>query len=229
LGGDILGVNLLTGSALDCNSLGTRFVVGADTSINIVKVYEYDGSSWNQLGSDIVGNSGEAFGYDVAMNGSGDRIIISAYEKNVNTGAVRIFEFDGAEWNQLGADIDGIEVTEIFGNSVDINLAGNIIIAGAPNNSTSGEIRVYQYDGANWNILTSITGAVSGEGLGITVSINGLGDIIAASGNANFNSRGVVRIYQNISNVWTQMGTDIVGTNDSEELGSSLDLSDRSF
>jgi hypothetical protein len=228
MGTTVVAVEQNFGISLDCNSTGSRFVVGMDQTVNKVRVFEYDGSSWVQVGADILGQSGESFGYDVAMNGSGSRVVVGGFSGSLGSGVVRIFEFDGAVWNQVGSDIDGIENGENFGVSVDINFLGNIIIAGANLNGTlGGEIRVYQYDGANWNqVGNSVTGAVLAEGFGNVVSINGIGDIIAAWGNTNANGRGVVRIYQNIANVWTQMGSDIVGTIDNESLGCSIDLND---
>lgn len=57
------------------------------------------------------------------------------------------------------------------------------------------------------------------------VNINAVGDVVAVS-DAYFNTeRGIVRVYQNLSGVWTQVGSDLLGQEDYEWFGAEMSLS----
>src|SRR5688572_32557026 len=58
------------------------------------------GGWWSQIGANLVVN-GEGLGSWVAMSADGDTVIVSA------GGHARVFTRAGAEWQQLGSDIDG--------------------------------------------------------------------------------------------------------------------------
>ena len=47
-------------------------------------------------------------------------------------GHVRIFEWNGSSWNQLGSDIDGEKLGDGEGYSVSLNATGNRVAIGAP-------------------------------------------------------------------------------------------------
>ena len=75
----------------------------------------------------------------------------------------------------------------------------------------------------------SINGTVAGDSLGTSVAINGDGTIMAvggASNNGGGNDAGYVQVYELISNVWTQMGSNINGENAGDLSGTSVSLSD---
>ena len=52
-----------------------------------------------------------------------------------NAGHVRVFNWSGNSWDQLGSDIDGEASGDLFGSSVAINSSGNRIAVGAANAS----------------------------------------------------------------------------------------------
>ena len=60
---------------------GTRLCTPSchvDSDKGIVKVYERDGSSWVQMGSDFIGvNAGDNFGYQCRISSNGDRVAVS--------------------------------------------------------------------------------------------------------------------------------------------------------
>ena len=73
-----------------------------------VRVYELSGTSWVQLGADIVGEAANDRSGAVSINAAGDRVAIGAPYNNGNgswSGHVRIYEFNGTSWaeqNNLG-------------------------------------------------------------------------------------------------------------------------------
>ena len=71
-----------------------------------VRIYEWSGSFWSQLGIDIDGEAaGDAFGWSVSMDSDGNRVAIGAHTNDGNgtdAGHVRIYEWSGSSWSQLG-------------------------------------------------------------------------------------------------------------------------------
>jgi hypothetical protein len=81
-----------------------------------------------------------------------------------NSGQIRVFDWDGANWNQKGEAINGEGEGDIFGEDVAINATGDIIVAGAPSffdpdyltgTAAEGYANVYQWDGTAWMQLGS--------------------------------------------------------------------------
>jgi len=75
-------------------------------------VFEYDSSSWVQLGADIDGEAaGDSSGHAVSLSASGGRVAVGAYLNDggggSDAGHVRVFEYVSSSWVQIGADIDG--------------------------------------------------------------------------------------------------------------------------
>ena len=101
------------------SSDGSRIAIGAIYNQGVngidsghVRVYDWNGTSWTQVGADIDGESeNDLSGYSVAMSSNGSRIAIGAsYNDGVNgidSGHVRVYDWNGTSWTQVGADIDG--------------------------------------------------------------------------------------------------------------------------
>ena len=93
---------------------------------------------WNQIGTDIIGNSNkDLFGKSIAISGDGNRIIIGATQddgdtRNPGNGYVKVYQKDGISISQLGNTINGFAVADHFGFSVDISKDGNTIAIGEP-------------------------------------------------------------------------------------------------
>ena len=116
-------------------------------------------SYWSQVGRDIDGQLNDYFGHSVAMNSSGTRIVIGGRgkkeesnesnnlpENNHSTdgqyssseGVVRVYDWDGSSWIQVGDDIKGESTGDQSGWSVAMDAIGNRIAIGAPYNSSTG-------------------------------------------------------------------------------------------
>lgn len=126
-----------------------------------------------------------------------------------------------AQWTQLGSNMPGDSDSE-FGNNVDFNYAGNIMIAG----TNANYAKVYQEQGGEWTQLgNTITGPL-GEGFGWAVSINGAGNIIAIG---EFGGAGKVHVYELINNSWTPLGSAVEGGVHNgffDNFGFSIDLNE---
>lgn len=203
-----------TSASVTMSSDGNRIALGADVadgvngdSSGIVRVFEFSGGVWSQLGATINGAAtNDRFGTSVSFNSSGTILGAGAWDSNGNgggSGEVRIFEFSGGSWSQIGNTIIGEATEDESGGSISINDAGNIIIIGAVGNdgtdTNAGHARVYRFTGGNWEqVGVDLDGEARSDFFGVSVSINGAGDRVAigASGNdGNGEESGHVRVF----------------------------------
>ena len=73
-----------------------------------------------------------------------------------------------------------------------------------------------------------IDGEAAGDYSGTSVSLSGDGTILAIGApynDGNGDDSGHVRVYQNVSGTWTQIGDDIDGEANNDQSGSSVSLS----
>lgn len=130
---------------------------------------------------------------------------------------------------QIGSDIDGLPL-DFLGASLKLSADGNTLAIGAPSNSTSsGRALVFQNEGGTWvQIGDAVAGEATSDGFGNEVDISANGTILAVGApfnDGNGMSSGHVRIFENIGNVWTQIGEDIDGEAASDLSGGALSLS----
>ncbi len=134
---------------------------------------------------------------------------------------------------QIGDKINQKLIGDKFGQSTSISIDGSIVAIGAPGNdsngSDSGHVRIYKNEsGVYTQIGDDINGEAAGDNSGFSISLSSDGSIVAigAPGNdGNGSSSGHVRIYKNINNVWTQVGSDIDGEAAGDNSGFSISLS----
>lgn len=228
------------GNALSLNASGNRIVIGGANNDNAngtdsghVRVYEY-GKGWSQIGNDIDGEStSNRFGSSVAINNTGNIIAVGAPfadgTNGANSGHVRVFELITNNWVQIGADIDGEAASNRFGESVSMNSDGTIIAIGGTlnndNGTNSGHVRVFENIAGTWTqIGTDIDGAAE-DLVGTSVSLNDDGTIVVIGApSSNTTNSGLARVYENIADVWTQIGADIDGEAADDQFGYSVSI-----
>ena len=232
-----------SGSSVSLSADGQIVAIGAPrndgngSNSGHVRIYQYDGSEWLQLGSDIDGEAaGDLFGTSVSLSSNGMTVAIGAHHNNGNgdrSGHVQIYQFDGTEWLQLGADIDGEAAGDWSGISVALSSNGMRVAIGAHRNTgngdSSGHVRIYQFDGSNWQQLgADIDGQAAGNGSGYSVAISDDGSTVAIGA---INNNGLatnadhVRIFQFNGTTWQQMGMDIDGEASHDKAGQAISLS----
>ena len=222
-------------AGLDVNTESIfRDTITAKNKINLIgnlSIAKSITHNWDNYGQDLSGDlSNDQFGSSVAINNIGNIIAVGAPFSDINgtnSGLVRIYENINSVWNQIGQDLSGA-VGEQFGYSLSINDIGNIIAVGAPfsniNGIQSGAVRIYENTNNSWEQIDNDLSGVAGDNFGHSLSINSLGDKIivgAPHNNINGTDSGVVRIYQNITNSWNQVGVDIFGIS-GEQFGYSV-------
>ena len=209
-----------------------------DSISGIVVAYTFDGTNWNQLGQGITGEYGETAGTQIDINSAGDRIVIGfpggmpgGIYPLINTpGIVRIYEYNGTNWIQLGQDITMGSSSNDLGKSVSMDQSGNIVAlsmnAGPSSTGPSipGQIMVYEWDGTLWNQKGNgiIEGTSANGGLTKGCELSGDGNRIAVSMNwpiginipqgipcCGGGDQGAVNVYEYDGVNWVQLGNEI--------------------
>ena len=114
-----------SGFSVSLSSDGTRVAIGAlandgnGSDSGHVRVYEYSGGAWAQLGTDIDGEAADdQSGFSVSLSSDGTRVAIGALANDgngSNSGHVRVYEYSGSAWAQVGDDIDGEAAGDLLG------------------------------------------------------------------------------------------------------------------
>lgn len=177
--------------------------------------------------------AGDWSGNSVSLSGDGSRVAIGAPYNDINgseSGHVRVFEWNGTAWIQLGTDIDGEAADDLFGQSVSLSADGNRLAVGAPHHGgflLNGYTKIFEWDGSAWIQMGSdIDGAANYDRSGYSVSLSASGSIVAiGSYRHGTDIEGHVRIYAWNGAAWFQRGSDIDGEGMFDESGSSVSLS----
>jgi hypothetical protein len=187
--------------------------------------------SAGMVGDPIVGEmAGDAFGAAVALSADGSRVIIGS-RSNAGTAAMaghaRVFERQGTEWVQLGADLDGEAADDRFGGDVAISDDGNRIAVGSYANdgggNGSGHVRVFDYAGGSWTqVGADLDGAGASYGHGWALALSATGHRLVVGAPTHSDSTGRAFVYELVGDTWTQLGATL---SDDHEFGHAVDIS----
>jgi Secretion system C-terminal sorting domain/HYR domain len=200
----------------------------------ITALFDLQAQNWTQIGSDIDGETEDNWsGYAVSLSANGNIVAIGeplTDETGIDDGQVRVYQNIAGNWTQIGSDIVGEAAGDRFGSAVSLSAGGDIVAVSARRNdgngTDAGHVRVYQNVSGNWiQIGSDIDGEAAGDQSGDAVSLSANGSILAIGSVRNEAWAGDVRVYQNISGNWTQIGSDIVGEAVSDQSGCSVSLS----
>lgn len=171
------------GKSFDITDNGNRIVVSesclftqTNTSNDHVYIFHYNDSSnlWNQSKTfgDPAPSINDNYGASVAINGSGNTIIVGADGgKNSisnDNGKAYVYSYNGSNWSQKGNTITGNDVwrgaRSGFGTSVDISNNGNIVSISSQEGTLIGsQARIgfiynylYNSETNEWDLLGSV-------------------------------------------------------------------------
>jgi hypothetical protein len=186
----------------------------ATSSSGFCRVYSYIEGNWTQLGADFGGAWASPLPTrPMALNFSGDRIIVGKPSYNAGTagtgydfgGSLQVYIYNGNSWEEYGQEISwGQSQNSGFGRAVAINASGNVIATGVPNaetgQSSTGLVKIFKWDGANWALEKDIQ--VAGD----DVSLNAAGDRLAASSDT------YTRVFDKNTNNWGAIGQSLISS-----------------
>ena len=199
-----------------------------DKVVGHVRVFENTGGVWTQIGNDIDDSSSimyRGFGEALSLSSDGSILAVGA-PRDLGTsvdlrGTVLFYENVGGTWTHMGEDLVGDAIADNFGTSVSLSSNGSIVAIAAPGNDVngqnSGQVKIYENIGGTWTqIGDDIYGEAANDRIGLAsrISISADGSIVAVgsgTNNGNGSNSGHVRVFENIDNVWTQIGENIDG------------------
>ena len=234
-----------SGVSVSLSADGTVVAIGAPYNDNEggwpeghVRIYEFSGNEWVQLGDDIDAESTyDEAGSSVSLSADGMVLAIGARDNDDNgnnSGHVRVYEWDGVLWSQLGGDIDGEDANDNSGQSISLSADGYTVAIGSGENSgngwASGHVRIYNWNSEAWNQLgDDIDGEAESDLSGYSVSLSSDGLTVAIGAPSNDDgdgwAAGQVRIYHWEDGAWAQLGYDIDGEAELDWSGVSVSLS----
>lgn len=206
--------NPITGSSTDryfgisvsLSNDGNRLAVCAaynNTNPNEeVKIYQWNGSAWEQLGNTLLWQSLSVYHGSVKLNGSGDTVAIGDMGNTTNgnnAGQIRIYTLNGNTWQQRGSSING-SANDVTGEILDLSNDGNTFAANFGDN-----IQVYSWNGTDWTAKGNLFNEFPYQ----TVALGQDGNILVLTGlnapGANEN-KGAAQVYEWNGSIWTPKG-----------------------
>ena len=230
-----------SGGSVSLSEDGSVVAIGATGNefSGHVRIFKNVSGTWTQVGNDIDSEAtGDNSGVSVSLSNDGSLVAIGATGNDGvngnNSGHVRIFKNVSGTWTQVGNDIDGESEGDKSGRSVSLSSDGSVVAIGAINNkgngTISGHVRIFQNISGTW---TQVGNDIDGEGeydtSGFSVSLNADGSVVAIGATGNDGVKGAysgrVKIFQNVSGTWTQVGNNIDGEAKYDSSGHSVSLS----
>mmetsp|Transcript_285 Transcript_285/g.601 ORF Transcript_285/g.601 Transcript_285/m.601 type:complete len:859 (-) Transcript_285:3452-6028(-) len=236
--GDMLGFSIAL--SRDGLTVAGGAISFGEVSINlgyvIVARFNDTAQAWQVLGEPILGEVvGEQFGNNVDLSDDGNIVVIGAPFNNNNgfeSGQVKVFKYNGVQWEPLGSAKHGSNPGDEFGMSVAINGEGTMIAVGAHQYRAQelrpGYTRVFQLAGEeSWVQLgDDLVGESLGDEFGWVVSLSRSGTTMAVSSWKARSLRGAVQVYSYHNDEWELLGQPVFGKNPSDEFGCSVSLSE---
>jgi Flp pilus assembly pilin Flp len=234
-----------SGTSISLSGDGNTLVIGANgndgngSDAGSVRVYKNVSGTWTKTGADIDGESaGDNSGTSVSLSSDGNTLAIGVPQNDgsgTEAGSVRIYKYITGTWTQIGTDIDGEAAGDNSGTSISLSGDGISLAIGAPLNDGSGtdagSVRGYKNVSGTWTKIGVDINSESGGGFsGKSVSVSGDGTTVAIGAvlneaNGYGYQTGSVRVYKNVSGIWTKIGDDIDGEASIDYCGWSVSLS----
>jgi hypothetical protein len=153
----------LAGQSVALGASGGRLVIGSHSSdvaganAGRARVFDYTGTTWTLVGSAINGAAaGDALGWAVDLNATGDQIALGSPESDVPgsaAGSVTAFALSSGTWTQRGTTITGTSSGDQAGYALAMSASGDRIVVGSPKravpSTNTGEVRVFGFGAAS--------------------------------------------------------------------------------
>jgi hypothetical protein len=182
-----IGGQVGTSVALSSDGLTCGFGGHYDTKYGKAYVYKYNGTSWVQRGSAIVGETYDGVaGKRVALSSDGTIFAVNSVQGGTSSaGQIYIYKYNGTDWVKLGSTIQGAP-SEYLGEKISLSSDGTLLVASLRTETVTGRhgVRVFKYNSStsSWNLQGQqilIPSGTAQEVTGATISSDG--SIIAFS------------------------------------------------
>ncbi|MGM0582297.1 MAG: Ig-like domain-containing protein [Bacteroidota bacterium] len=195
------------GQTVSLSNDGTTLAIGAPfhssslANAGLVEIYNWNSSTsdWDLTHSIDGDAEGDNLGTALSLSGDGNILAIGApFHAGGGTtrGRVSVYAWDGTDWVSR-EDLDGATDNGGFGSAVSLDLDGDILAIGAPDNGANleGQFTTYSWNSTNYTNTGTFDGAAD-ENLGQRVSLSDNGDALAVSAINLFTGGASVSIYE---------------------------------
>lgn len=166
--------------------------------------------------------TGDEFGYSIALNFESTRLAVGAPGYNSGTGYIYVADYDEDTntWTQVGSNIVGPHTTSRFGHSIDMNWAGDRIIVGA---NTASNVYIYDYS-SGWSLNHVIDTSIASFGHCVSLAGDASNRLCVGAPDVN-----TIYVYEERNGTWnldfSNVGTDFENVT---PLSYGADLTNRS-
>lgn len=220
-------------------SIGTSINSDGGLGAGHIRVYENINGIWTQIGNDIDGvKDFDGIGSRIDLSADGS-IVATGTSGNDgssgNRGGIRVFQNQSNVWTQLGSEIYGRNIGGGKVDALSLSSNGNVFAfgdKGHPIYEPDSYVGVYKFESGDWVQFGDYIEAEAPFDLfggSISLSSDGnriaIGAIFNNGGSTANENLGHVRIFENQSGNWTQLGNNIDGEAIGYESGWSVSLS----
>lgn len=217
-------------SDVDISLDGYTVAIGAiDADINgvlnagQVKVFTQEGTFWLPVGQPINGSEENQKLGKVALNGSGNKLVLGAFGHSNDTGIVQMYTLENGSWSKVGQFIGDMEGRRI-GFSVTMDDSGSFAAATSIEGTSGnfpGQAYIFKNDGNdNWSQYGSTLIGENGKYYGYDIAINGEGNTLAVSA-PNFVNDGFGTVFtlKDDGTFFQPFYENVVGSNLGDQIG----------
>ena len=157
-----------------------------------VRVFEWSGAAWTQMGAAVAVADGGDGAHAVALSADGARLAVGvSYPDGAHAGYARAHEWNGTAWTPMGAAVQA--GTGHSGVSAALSADGARLVVGTydavAGTSDAGAARVYEWAAPNWTRVDDGTiGGDERDRLGGAIAISADGRGMAVTPRANHTS-----------------------------------------
>lgn len=187
-------------------SYNGHLFVGLGTTANDAEVWEWNGSSWSQVGGDSL-NSGWTTNFETvnALISYGGYLYAGL---GVSANDAEVWRWNGTAWTKIGGDSLNSGWTTNFENVMSMTIFNGELVAGL--GSSTGDTEVWKWSGSAWSKI---------GGDGVASSWNGIyqevetlttyqGKLYAGIGN----TAGTATLWQYDGSAWSKIGGDDINS-----------------
>jgi hypothetical protein len=172
-------------------------------------------------------NHADQFGTAVSM---GDWMTVAISDLQLNADAIRIFQWDGSNWNFKGSTITGTgNPSSAFGYALSMGNESSFAV-GAPNlNGNQGGAWVYEWQNGDWARKGAPFAGSTNQRLGHSVSMPDANTVgIGIPNDMGTQGTGIARVYRfdAATQAWVKKGNDIAGKQNLDKTGFCMSMPD---
>lgn len=204
-----VGTAINFGRSVALSEDGTTLAVGGpldNSGVGATWIFTQSGGTWTLQGSKLTASDANADagqGSSVALAQNGNLLVVGGSSDSSNNGALFTFTRSAGVWTYQGSKLTpsgSSEAGSQLGLQVSLSSNGNVLVAsGSIYNTGEGALWNYERSGNAWirtPPLIRVTGQITTPGnFGSGISINGNGNVIAATAKADNSNTGAIFVF----------------------------------